>query len=87
MTIAIPRNLTEVNHHLHDPLLKNSFFIMLTSFSSAGNGSIFSDARSQTLPRRGCWYRDRADLFDGAAGAAVHVRAGFLDHPFLPGSR
>jgi len=41
MTIAIPRNLTELTHHLRDPLLKNSFFIMLTSITSAGFGFVF----------------------------------------------
>lgn len=41
MTLAIPRNLTELTHHLHDPLLKNSLFIMLTSISGAGFGFIF----------------------------------------------
>ena len=39
--ILIPKNLTEIKHHLHDPLFKNSFFIMLTSISSSGFGFIF----------------------------------------------
>ena len=41
MMIIIPKTLTEIKHHLRDPLLKNSFFILLTSTSSAGFGFIF----------------------------------------------
>lgn len=41
MTIAIPKNLTELKAHLHGPLIKNSIFIMLTSVSGAGFGFIF----------------------------------------------
>jgi len=41
MRIAIPKTRAEIQYHLHDPLLRNSIFIMLTSISGAGNGSIF----------------------------------------------
>ena len=41
MKIAIPKTKAEVQHHLRDPLLKNSIFIMLTSISGAGFGFIF----------------------------------------------
>ena len=34
-------NVSEIIQHLHDPLLNNSMFIMLTSASSAGFGFIF----------------------------------------------
>jgi len=41
MKIAIPKTRAEIQYHLHDPLLRNSLFIMLTAITSAGNGSIF----------------------------------------------
>ena len=41
MRIVITKNLTEIKHHLRDPLFKNSIFIMLTSVSGAGFGFIF----------------------------------------------
>ncbi|NOQ33538.1 MAG: oligosaccharide flippase family protein [Methanosarcinales archaeon] len=41
MKIAIPKTRAEIRHHLRDPLLKNSLFIMLTSISGAGFGFIF----------------------------------------------
>jgi O-antigen/teichoic acid export membrane protein len=41
MKIAIPKTRAEMQHHLRDPLLKNSIFIMLTSITSAGFGFIF----------------------------------------------
>ena len=41
MRIAIPKTKAELQYHLHDPLLKNSIFIMLTSITSAGFGFIF----------------------------------------------
>ncbi|MEA1998343.1 MAG: polymerase [Euryarchaeota archaeon] len=41
MGIVIPDTRAELVHQLHDPLLKNSIFIMLTSISSAGFGFIF----------------------------------------------
>jgi len=39
--MAIPTNLKAIKKYLKDPLYKNSFFIMLTSISSAGFGFIF----------------------------------------------
>jgi len=75
MKIAIPKTRAEIQYHLRDPLLKNSIFIMLTSISGSGNGSIFSDACSEILPCRGCRHRNRTDLLDGAARAAVQIRA------------
>lgn len=41
MRIVIPNTIAELVHQLHDPFLKNSIFIMLTSISSAGFGFIF----------------------------------------------
>jgi hypothetical protein len=41
MRIAIPKTKAEIQYHLHDHLLRNSFFIMLTSTSEAGFGFIF----------------------------------------------
>ena len=41
MKIAIPKTRAEMHHHLRDPLLKNSIFIMLTSIASAGFGFVF----------------------------------------------
>ncbi len=41
MMVAIPKTRAEMKYHLHDPLLKNSIFIMLTSISGAGFGFIF----------------------------------------------
>jgi len=41
MNIARPRNIGELTQLMNDPLYKNSFFIMLTSISSAGFGFIF----------------------------------------------
>ncbi|KUG20467.1 MAG: polysaccharide biosynthesis protein [Methanomicrobiaceae archaeon] len=41
MELGYPRNLQELRQHLMDPLYKNSFFIMLTSASSAGFGFFF----------------------------------------------
>lgn len=41
MNLSIPKNKSELIHHLCDPLFKNSIFIMLTSVSSAGFGFIF----------------------------------------------
>jgi hypothetical protein len=39
--MAISTNRKELKQHLKDPLYKSSFFIMLTSISSAGFGFIF----------------------------------------------
>jgi O-antigen/teichoic acid export membrane protein len=41
MRIAIPKTRAEMQYHLHDPLLRNALFIMLTSITSAGFGFIF----------------------------------------------
>jgi hypothetical protein len=41
MKLWIPKSRNELRPHLNDPLFKNSFFIMLTSVSSAGFGFIF----------------------------------------------
>ena len=41
MNLYIPKNKSEIIHHLQDPLFKNSFFIILTSISGAGFGFIF----------------------------------------------
>gem|GEM_PF-4793435 len=75
MKIAIPKTRAEIQYHLRDPLLRNSIFIMLTAISSAGNGSIFSDACSKTLLPAGRRDRDRADLLDGSARAPLQIRA------------
>lgn len=41
MKIAIPKNRTELKQHLGDSLFKNSYFIMLNSFSTSIMGFIF----------------------------------------------
>ena len=41
MIIAIPKTRAKMQYYLHDHLLRNSFFIMLTSITSAGFGFIF----------------------------------------------
>lgn len=41
MKIVIPKTGKELKQHLNDPLYKSSFFIMLTSISSAGFGFVF----------------------------------------------
>jgi O-antigen/teichoic acid export membrane protein len=41
MNIAIPKNIKELKQHLKDPLYKNSFFIILTSVTSAEFGFVF----------------------------------------------
>lgn len=41
MSLYVPKNRSEISHHLRDPLFKNSFFIILTSISGAGFGFIF----------------------------------------------
>ena len=41
MNLHIPKSKAEFLNHLHDPLFKNSFFIILTSVLGAGFGFIF----------------------------------------------
>lgn len=41
MKIAIPTNRKELKHHLEDPLYRNSYFLLLTSASSAILGFFF----------------------------------------------
>ena len=74
MKIAIPKTRAEIQYHLRDPLLKNSIFIMLTSISSAGFGFIFW-MLAKTLRPAGRGHRNRPDLLDGAARAALQIRA------------
>jgi O-antigen/teichoic acid export membrane protein len=41
MAVTLPRNFSDVRKQLKEPLLKNSFFIMMTSFAGAGFGFFF----------------------------------------------
>lgn len=41
MKIAIPKNLTEIKHHLRDPLFRNLYFLMANRITGAGAGFIF----------------------------------------------
>ena len=41
MKVAIPKNLTELKHHLSDPLFKNSYFLMASTVVSAILGFFF----------------------------------------------
>ena len=41
MNIALPESVKELKQHLNDPLYKNSFYIMLTSITSAEFGFVF----------------------------------------------
>ena len=41
MAVALPKNFSEVRQHLKEPLIRNSFFIMASSFVAAGFGFFF----------------------------------------------
>jgi O-antigen/teichoic acid export membrane protein len=41
MAVAFPRSFSEVRQHLKEPLIRNSFFIMASSFVAAGFGFFF----------------------------------------------
>src|SRR5690554_2897336 len=41
MAVALPKNFSEVRHHLQEPLIRNSFFIMASSLVAAGFGFFF----------------------------------------------
>ena len=41
MAVALPKNFSEVRQHLEQPLIRNSFFIMASSFAAAGFGFFF----------------------------------------------
>ena len=41
MAVALPKNFSEVRRHLEQPLIRNSFFIMASSFVAAGFGFFF----------------------------------------------
>ena len=41
MAVALPKNFSEVRQHLKQPLIRNSFFIMASSFVAAGFGFFF----------------------------------------------
>ncbi|MDD3858087.1 MAG: oligosaccharide flippase family protein, partial [Methanoculleus sp.] len=41
MAVALPKNFSEVRQHLEQPLIRNSFFIMTSSFVAAGFGFFF----------------------------------------------
>ncbi|PKL62078.1 MAG: polysaccharide biosynthesis protein [Methanomicrobiales archaeon HGW-Methanomicrobiales-2] len=41
MAVALPKNFSEVRRHLQEPLIRNSFFIMASSFVAAGFGFFF----------------------------------------------
>ncbi len=41
MAVALPKNFSEVRRHLQEPLIRNSFFIMASSFIAAGFGFFF----------------------------------------------
>ncbi len=41
MAVALPKNFSEVRQHLQEPLIRNSFFIMASSFVAAGFGFFF----------------------------------------------
>lgn len=41
MAVALPKNFSEVRRHLQQPLIRNSFFIMASSFVAAGFGFFF----------------------------------------------
>ncbi|MDV4343459.1 oligosaccharide flippase family protein [Methanoculleus sp. YWC-01] len=41
MAVALPKNFSEVRRHLQEPLIRNSFFIMASSFAAAGFGFFF----------------------------------------------
>lgn len=41
MAVTLPKNFSEVRQHLQEPLIRNSFFIMASSFVAAGFGFFF----------------------------------------------
>ena len=41
MVVALPKNFSEVRQQLQEPLIRNSFFIMASSFVAAGFGFFF----------------------------------------------
>lgn len=41
MKLGIPKNRNELKQHLNDPLFKNTYFLMLSSVTSAGAGFFF----------------------------------------------
>nr|WP_303715996.1 oligosaccharide flippase family protein [Methanoculleus marisnigri] len=41
MAVALPKNFSEVRQHLQEPLIRNSFYIMASSFVAAGFGFFF----------------------------------------------
>lgn len=41
MAVALPKNFSEIRKHLKEPLIRNSFFIMASSFIAAGFGFFF----------------------------------------------
>lgn len=41
MAVALPKNFSEIRQHLQEPLIRNSFFIMASSFVAAGFGFFF----------------------------------------------
>ncbi len=41
MAVTLPKNFSEVRQHLREPLIRNSFFIMASSFVAAGFGFFF----------------------------------------------
>ncbi|WP_243668638.1 hypothetical protein [Methanoculleus chikugoensis] len=41
MAVALPKNFSEVRQHLQQPLIRNSFFIMASSFVAAGGFGFF----------------------------------------------
>ncbi|MCK8517907.1 lipopolysaccharide biosynthesis protein [Methanoculleus sp. 7T] len=41
MAVALPKNFSEIRQHLKEPLIRNSFFIMASSFVAAGFGFFF----------------------------------------------
>jgi O-antigen/teichoic acid export membrane protein len=41
MAVALPKNFSEVRQQLQEPLIRNSFFIMASSFAAAGFGFFF----------------------------------------------
>ena len=43
--------ITQIKHHMKDPLYKNSFFIMLTSITAAGFGFIFWMLAAKFYPK------------------------------------
>jgi hypothetical protein len=41
MAVALPKNFSEVRQQFQEPLIRNSFFIMASSFVAAGFGFFF----------------------------------------------